>query len=104
MCDTVKSFLLSMLVFLLVVFGLVISASGKENKINVDYLGKSENSFCSNRSTIYISKLCVDGYTYIVVQDGRGISITQSMYHGIKGILPYRCENTTNEEESNDEK
>ena len=85
------------------VFGVVINAVSKETDLTIDYLGKSVRNFCDNKSTMYISKICVDGYTYIVVQDANGISITQSMYQGIKGTLPYRCKNTTKEEEESDE-
>lgn len=80
------------------IFGVVIDAVSKENDLTIDYLGKSVKGFCDNKSTMYISKICVDGYTYIVVQDANGISITQSMYHGNKGTLPHRCKNTTKEE------
>lgn len=85
------------------VFGIVINAVSKEADLTIDYLGKSVRGFCDNKSTMYISKICVDGYTYIVVQDVNGISITQAMYRGVKGALPYRCKNTSKVEEDNDE-
>lgn len=101
MCEISKTFILVITIIAISLFGMILNAFG-EDKIDNQYLGKFPvNGILSNY--IFVSKMCINGYTYIVVQDVHGISVTQAMFSGVNGTLPLRCKNTSKVEEDNDE-
>lgn len=99
-CGNLKCVLISIIVFTITIFGLVFLAYGNE-KVYSEYVGKV-HKFGQYSDPLFVTKLCIDGYTYIVVHSRNGISTVQAMFSGVDGYpIPFRCKPITNEEDSN---